>query len=352
MAERHYVGVYWEDRPATRQEGIEQIGEMLARLRRHDPVFGRWYLKRASREESLLAELTEESQTELLEQELGPVGAESPGLGWKVTVWNGLGEGQSGHADLVIGAHAKIIFSPTPNSCDLQMPRGVEALLRRDRMTALLSELARVWRADWGVASTDGYLYGVMPSRPPHHPRVGWLTFLHGRRGRAPRLANAHVTQVEGLGYVVGTHDEVFTSDDTSATGRVRDMEDALEAAKKLWPLGASPPPEELVEPEEPEPEPAPALRAPAGQGYAAALDVACVVDALASRLPARRADLSESLLRASTALVVAAARSDEQARTVAEMRALLDLAERLFPGVGIDELGRARAALERAAEG
>jgi hypothetical protein len=160
MAERHYVGVYWEDRVASREECASQVLEMLARLRAHDALLSRWYLKRATREETLQAELTGAHERDLLERGLTRVAEDGAELGWKVTVWNGLGEGHSAHADLVLGAHPKILFSPTPNSSVLQMPRGrgqpeVDALLGRERMTALLAELARAWRADWGLASTD-----------------------------------------------------------------------------------------------------------------------------------------------------------------------------------------------------
>ena len=111
-------------------------------------------------------------------------------------------------------------------------------------MTALLAELARAWRADWGLASTDSYLYGVLPVRPAHHPRVGWLTFLNARRGHAPAIQRTEVTPVDGLGYVVATHDDPFSADDGAAIERVRDMEDALEKARRLHPAGESPAPE------------------------------------------------------------------------------------------------------------
>jgi hypothetical protein len=341
MAERHYVAVYWEDRAATKPECTGLVLQTLAKLRDADPLFARWFLKRSSREKSLESELTESSQQALLEEGLVLVADDSPGLGWRVTVWNGLGEGESAHADLVVGAAPRILFNPTPNSVTLQMPRGREQLLRRGAMTALLSELARVWRADWGIASTDGYLYGVLPTRPTHHPRVGWLTFLNARRGRAPKLPKAHVTQVEGIGYVVATQDDEFSSGDPSAIQRVRQLEDALEAAKRLRPAGEIP-----VVPDDAEEADAPT---PAGDGaYTAALDAATAVDALAAHLPARRADLAETLLRASTALVVAVATKDEPGRILAEIRALLDVAERLVPGAGVADRDRAREALER----
>jgi Immunity protein 52 len=354
MAERHYVGVYWEDRAASREECASQVLGTLARLRARDPLLSRWYLKRATREETLQAEIPQAGPPELLEGGLALVADDGPELGWKVTVWNGLGEGQSAHADLIVGAHAKIPFSPTPNSMILHMPRGrgqpeIDALLARERMAALLAELARAWSADWGVASTDSYLYGVLPVRPPHHPRVGWLTFLNARRGRAPTIPRTRVTHVDELGYVVGTHDDPFSADDGSAIERVRDMEDALEKASRLHPVGETPGPSSV---EEPPPAPAEGTHAhgeahPA-DAYAAAVDVAGAVDALSSRIPGRRADLSDALLRASTALVVAAASGDGSAKIAAEMRALLDVTERLFPESGAADVESARRALAR----
>jgi hypothetical protein len=354
MAERHYVGVYWEDRAASREECASQLLGTLARLRAHDPLLSRWYLKRATREETLQAEIPQAGPRDLLERGLALVADDGPELGWKVTVWNGLGEGGSAHADLIVGGHAKIPFSPTPNSMILHMPRGrgqpeIDALLARGKMVALLAELARAWSADWGVASTDSYLYGVLPVRPAHHPRVGWLTFLNARRGRAPSIPRTQVTRVEELGYVVGTHDDPFSADDASAIERVRDMEDALEKARKLHPVGESAGP---VSVEEPPPARAGGTsvhgEADPADAYAAAVDVALAVDALSSRIPGRRADLSDALLRASTALVVAVASGDGGARIAVEVRALLDVTERLFPGSGVAEVETARRALAR----
>ena len=354
MAERHYVGVYWEDRAASREECASQVREMLARLRAHDPLLSRWYLKRPTREETLQTELTDAGERDLLEGGLAPVAEDGPELGWKVTVWNGLGEAQSAHADLVLGAHPRIFFSPTPNSSVLHMPRGrgqaaIDALLGRARMTTLRAELARVWRADWGLASTDSYLYGVLPVRPAHHPRVGWLTFLNARRGHAPAIPRTEVTPVDRLGYVVATHDDPFSADDGPAIERVRDMEDALEKAQRLHPAGESPAPDpvEVSLPVSSGGATVPSSPAP-GDAYQAAIDAACAVDTLSSRIPGRRTDLSDALLRASTALVVAVATGDEGAHTTAELRALLDVAERLFPDTGTGELERARRALAR----
>ena len=74
MAERHYVGVYWEDRAASKEECIAQVGDMLPRLRAHDPLLSRWYLKLGSREETLQAEITEASQHARLDSGLELVG--------------------------------------------------------------------------------------------------------------------------------------------------------------------------------------------------------------------------------------------------------------------------------------
>ena len=348
MDERHYVGVYWGDRKATREACVPPILDMLHALRENDPLFARWYLKLATREESLGAELTEATAREKLEQGIVLAADEVPDHGWKVTLWNGEADGRSAQILLFTGADLGVPFSPTPNSCELQMPRGkdlpeVDALLRRPRMTRLLAELARIWVADWGVVSTDRHLKQVFPTRPPHHPRVGWLTFLHGWRGPAPKLQQGHVTPVEGLGWVVGTHDDTFTSSDGGAFGRIRDLEDALERAKRLDPLGT--PGGHTVQ--TPGAAPAPSVTA-GGAGYEAAIDAACAVDVLSGRIPGRRADLADALLRASTALAVAVAAGDDGGRPRAELRALLDLVERLFPEASPEELAGAREALGR----
>jgi hypothetical protein len=348
MDERHYVGVYWGDRKATKEACVPPILEMLQSLRAHDPVFARWYLKLATREESLAAEITDATARDTLEQGIVLTADEVPYFGWKVTLWNGEADGRTAQVALFMGAHMGVPFSPTPNSCELHMPRGkdlpeIDALLRRPRMTQLLGELARIWLADWGVVSTDRHLKQVLPTRPPHHPRVGWLTFLHGWRGRAPKLQQSHLTVVEGLGWMVGTHDEQFTSSDGSALGRIHDLEDALARAQRLDPLAG--PGGSAVQATGSTPGPSATT---GGPGYAAAIDAACAVDALSCRIPGRRGDLADSLLRASTALAVALATGDDGARASAELRALLDLVERLFPEASPEELGRAREALER----
>jgi hypothetical protein len=90
------------------------------------------------------------------------------------------------------------------------------------------------------------------------------------------------------------------------------------------------------------------AVAAAGGDAYAAAVDATCAVDAFSGRIPGRRQDLTEALLRASTALVLALASGDDAARPTAEVRALLDLAERLFPEAAAEALERAREALDR----
>ena len=214
MDERHYVGVYWGDRKVTKAACVPPILEMVQSLRAHDPVFARWYLKLATREESLAAELTDAKAREMLEQGIERVADDVPDVGWKVTLWNGEADGRTAQVVLFMGAHVGVPFAPTPNSCELHMPRGkdlpeIDALLRRPRMTQLLVELARIWLADWGVVSTDRHLKQVLPTRPPHHPRVGWLTFLHGWRGHAPKLQQSHVTPVSYTHLTLPTSDLV-----------------------------------------------------------------------------------------------------------------------------------------------
>jgi hypothetical protein len=345
MEERHYVGVYWEDREVTKAECVPPILDLIARLSAHDALLSRWFVLRPTREESLAAELTGPAAPVLLEAGIAPAVENEPTFGWRLVLWNGEADARSARLELDLGGHMHSHVSPTPNACILRMPRraAAEALLRRPSMTALLIELATVWHADWGVASTDAFLLRGPSGRPSHHPRVGWLTFLNAWRGRAPKLPQAHVTPAGSLGYVVATEDEEFTIDDGRATVRVEDVELALERAKRLDPRGARP----AAAPSTTDPAPPAALGAGA-VGYAAAVDAACAVDALTSRLPARRADLAESLLRASTALAVAVSTGDDGARPAAELRVLLDLAERLFPDAATTEVARVREALER----
>jgi len=150
---------------------------------------------------------------------------------------------------------------------------------------------------------------------------------------------------VDGLGYILATRDDEFTRDDGAATDRVEHLENALQRAKKLAPVGPSDSPSSDTEPPR-----TTATRdsSPAGDGYPAAVEVAIAVDALSCALPARRGDLVQSLLVASTALVVTLATGENGARGVAELRALLDLAERLCPDSGVDDLASARSALDR----
>jgi hypothetical protein len=299
---------------------------------------------RPTREETLSWELTEGDARAKLVEAIAPAVDDVPELGWRVVVWNGEADQRSAKIELDLGGHMHSHVSPTPNSCIVRMPwpGAAGALLHRATMTALLGDLAVVWNADWGVVSTDSYLLGGPPPRPSHHPRVGWLTFLNGWRGRAPKVPGTHVTPVGTLGYVVGTEDDRFTIDDAAAVGRVTAMEDALERAERLQPRGAPPGAEPAERPASPK------AIAAGGQGYGAALDVASAVDALASRIPGRRGDLAEALLRAATALAVALATGADAPRASAEVRALIDVAERLFPELAPDELARTREALDR----
>ena len=68
--------------------------------------------------------------------------------------------------------------------------------------------------------------------------------------------------------------------------------------------------------------------------------------DALVGRTDGHH--LIQSLLVASTGLVVALATGQDGTRGIAELRALLDLAERLCPESGVDDLASARSALDR----
>jgi hypothetical protein len=299
---------------------------------------------RPTREETLGWELTDGTARAKLLEGIAVSVDDLPEFGWAVVLWNGEADQRSAKIELGMGSHMRSPHSPTPNSCVVQMPRPAVAgsLLHRATMTALLGDLAVVWSADWGVVSTDRYLLGGPPPRPPHHPRVGWLTFLNGWRGRAPKIPETHVTPVGTLGYVVGTDDDQFSIDDAAAVGRVTAMEDALERAERLQPLGEEPGEDAAARP-------VPRKSFGVGdQGYGAALDVASAVDALASRLPGRRGDLADALLRASTALVVALATGDDAGRASGEVRALIDVAERLFPETAPDAVGRAREALDR----
>jgi hypothetical protein len=344
MEERHYAGVYWEDRKVTKDECVTPILDSLARVGAHDPLLSRWYVMRGTREETLGWELTEATAREKLVAGIVVAVEDMPEFGWSVVLWNGEADRRSAKIELGMGGHMHSHVSPTPNSCIVRMPwpPAAGSLLHRATMTALLGDLAVVWNADWGVVSTDRYLLGGPPPRPSHHPRVGWLTFLHGWRGRAPRIPGTHVTPVGPLGYVIGTEDDRFTLDDSAAVGRVTAMEDALDRAERLQPLGDRPG-RDVPE------RPASARIAEAsGEGYGAALDVASAVDALASRIPGRRSDLADTLLRATTTLAVALATGDGAARASAEVRALIDVAERLFPDVAPDEVARAREALDR----
>ena len=342
MTERHYVGVYWEDRPASKEQAASALLAALARLRTFDPLLARWYPRLETREASLAAELTADRAQVLLDKAIAPTAEDDPKHGWSVRLWNGEDQTRSALLEVTVGARLGMNLFPSPNSCVLHLPTGLEdpavdALLRRERMVALLGELAAAWEADWGVVSTDRYLRSRLPQRGPHYPRVGWMTFLHGRRGKPPRIRDALVTSVEGLGFIVSAERQRFTAADG---GDVYPIEEALEKAGVLEPTGR--------------PSRAPSAetsRGTAAEGaHGAALDAAVAVDALAARIPGRRADLADALLRAATALVVATATQGDAGRARSEVSALVDLADRLLTGAGgaVDEVGRVREALTR----
>lgn len=344
MTERHYVGVYWEDRPATKEQAAGALLAALGRMRAVDPLLAQWHLQLDTREASVEAALTEGRAQALLDETLAPTVQEDPKHGWLIRLWNGQDQARSAKLELTVGAHLGLGLFPSPNSCIVHLPRGLEdpdvdALLRRDRMAELLGELARAWEADWGVVSTDKYLRSRLPHRGPHYPRVGWLTFLHRRRGQPPRIPNTLVTPVEGLGVIASTDQQRFSYTDGEA---VADMEVALEKAGVLEPTGK--PSLAAAVPEKAAPIPG----APMPGAYGAALDAAVALDALAARVPGRRTDLADALVRAGTTLVIAAATQGDLGRLRSEVRALVDLAERLLPGVAGDEIGRAREAIAR----
>ena len=210
MEERHYAGVYWEDREVTKDECVTPILDTLARVGAHDALLSRWYVMRSTREETVSSwELTEADARGKLVEGIAPAVDDRPEFGWRVVVWNGEADQRSAKIELDLGGYMHSHVSPTPNSCVVRMPwpGAAGALLRRATMTALLGDLAVVWNADWGVVSTDRYLLGGPPPRPSHHPRVGWPTFLNGWRGRAPKDLGTQVTPVGTLGYVIGTEE-------------------------------------------------------------------------------------------------------------------------------------------------
>lgn len=191
MTERHYVGVYWEDRAASREQAAGALLATLARVRAIDPLLARWHLRLETREASVSARLTDEGAQAMLEKAIAPTSEGDPKHGWSVRLWNGEDQARSALVELTAGAHLGMNLFPSPNSCVVHLPTGledpdVERLIQRERMATLLGQLAIAWEADWGVVSTDRYLRSRLPQRGPHYPRVGWLTFLHGRRGKVP----------------------------------------------------------------------------------------------------------------------------------------------------------------------
>ena len=92
MTDRHYAGVYWEDRPASKQEVSRELVATLSILRSISPLLGRWHLQRETREDSLAAELTAAGGEAIVIDAIVPIDAENPRHGWKVRLWNGLSE--------------------------------------------------------------------------------------------------------------------------------------------------------------------------------------------------------------------------------------------------------------------
>jgi len=338
MADRHYVAVYWGDRAVPLDGCIAEVRDCLRRLAGHSELFARFYPIRATREESLAAELNEDHLRAAAEASVATSG--DARYGYTINLWNGLDEARSVRAEITVGADIGLEFCPAPNSFALKLPRALHdpatgALVRREPLTRLLEELARAWSADWGTVSTEGYLLGTPALLPPHHPRVGWITFLHRSRGKLPRLPSAVVTRIDGAGVIVAAPDDCFTLDASGAIDRVRGIEHALAEAGLLRPTGTA----------APSPADAPADDGDAS-ALASALAAASAIDAIATRIPSRRADLSDTLLRAATALVVALSAGDDAAARVRELRALLDLTEKLWPAAEDPAVQRARVAL------
>jgi hypothetical protein len=348
MADRHCIGVYWEDRLEARGASAATVVKMIESLRLRHPLLATWYPRLATREESLAAKLEGDAAQALVESAIAPADPENTAHGWKLTLWNGHADGTSAIVELKTGAHIGTPFAPTPNSCLVRLPRAVDdpqvaSLLEHDCMVGLVGDLARVWVADWGIASTESYFTSVIPRRPPHHPRVGWITFLHGRRGSPPRSSKRIVAHAHDLGFIVSTGDVRFSSDDSAAVSRMEDLEDALAEAGKLTPIGET----HAHEAPEPRPQTAPTVVVGASS-VEAALDVAVVVDAIAARIPARRGDLARDLLQASSALLTADACGGDVSRAAREVRALLALVGRLFPAATANDLASAHEALGR----
>jgi hypothetical protein len=89
------------------------------------------------------------------------------------------------------------------------------------------------WEPDWAVLDSDDL--HEMPATP-RKPRVGWLTYLSGARGKPEALPRPVEVRPMGRGMLIALVPDVVSADARQAAALARRVTDMLESTGLLAP--------------------------------------------------------------------------------------------------------------------
>jgi hypothetical protein len=161
-----FVGVYWSERPESREVVAVRIANFLAVIARYGDVLAKWFLKARSKRAAFAPiEIEPGSIAAALKVNRRDVGGEVvPELGFSLGLWNG----RTASLSLTAGA-----FSPyVRNSVVLAFEDGEWA--NRDLLRKVLSAAIEAFDPDHGVVTSSEKLARVQVE---HAWQAGWLTY-------------------------------------------------------------------------------------------------------------------------------------------------------------------------------
>ncbi|RKH15620.1 hypothetical protein D7X74_17880 [Corallococcus sp. CA047B] len=211
MNETYHVGSYWGPRKETPEACALRLGDFLTGMREVDPSFARWFQPGRSRKDALTRPI-ELEPAELEKRVRRGKDRVVEEIGFRVEGWNGVGDDHDASGFLVTcGSHAARVS----NACVITLPSlgpNADRVLTAHVLAAVLRVSAVAWEPSWGVATSQAHRKLLDERGVRGAPRVGWVTYLEGRRGTVPPLpAPVRIEPVEDRGTLIILTPERFT---------------------------------------------------------------------------------------------------------------------------------------------
>lgn len=170
-----YLSLYWGPRYEDLESSVQKILTSLQFLTNHHSIFSKWYKLGQTRKEALNKPI--ELKFDTLYKILLKRNNTMQGLGYRISLWNGLDSDQS--VGLTINCGSTI--QSLPNSLILSFPKlGTKRneLLLVNKSLNLMDSLVSIFKPKWGVITSEYQHSIALDRQKTNGPFMTYMTYI------------------------------------------------------------------------------------------------------------------------------------------------------------------------------